>query len=48
METITIASSAVHGPGFSELALLALAVIVVGLVAWQIVARTRSTRTRGG
>jgi len=48
METVTIASSAVHGPGFSEIALLTLSVIVVGLVAWQVIARTRHSRGRHG
>ncbi len=44
MQTVTIAATAEHGLGFSTLAVLAISIIVVGLVAWQVVARARSLR----
>jgi hypothetical protein len=47
MQTITIASTPLHeGPGFSAIALLALTVVVVGLVGWQLFVRSRSLRGR--
>jgi hypothetical protein len=46
METVTIAATAEHGPGFSELALIAFAIVAVGLFAWQLILRSRGNRSR--
>jgi hypothetical protein len=47
MQTITIASTPIHeGPGLSAIALLALTVVVVGIVGWQLFVRSRSFRGR--
>jgi hypothetical protein len=47
METITIVAHAEHGYGFSTVALLALSVVVVGLIGWQVATRAGLFRGRG-
>ncbi|HTT00638.1 MAG TPA: hypothetical protein VMG11_01005 [Steroidobacteraceae bacterium] len=44
METVTI--TAAHAAGYSPLAFVAVGIVVVGLVAWQIM-RTRAGRRDG-
>ncbi len=44
MQTITVVASAEHGLGAPTLAALAVTVVVVGLIAWQVAARLRALR----
>ncbi len=44
MQTVTIAATAEHGLGFSTLAALAVTILAVGVIAWQVVARMRAFR----
>ncbi|HUN25062.1 MAG TPA: hypothetical protein VMU67_02060 [Steroidobacteraceae bacterium] len=48
METVTIEATAQHGLAFSTLAALAIGLVVVGLIAWQIAVRARAQRGHDG
>lgn len=44
MQTITVAAASQHGPEFTTLAALAISIVVVGLIAWHFISRTRLFR----
>lgn len=44
METVTIAAAAEHGLSFTTLAGLAVSIVVVCLIAWQVISRARAER----
>lgn len=46
METVTITSTAPHALGFSTLALLAVGILAVVAVGWQLLSRRRTLRNR--
>lgn len=44
MQSITVYAPASHGLEFTTLAALAVTVVVVGMIVWQVVTRMRSMR----